>query len=101
MTECRSISTDEDDQIFDAREEPDGEETVPPNAGTAASSIRSTAVRSHPNRSVRLSGIPPEAIGGLVKVPNWVMAEASLDVLFNDRATQQVAELQVNRVSCK
>lgn len=99
MAECRSVCTEEDNQTYDAREEPDGEETI--SSGASGATTRFSAVPSQSNRSVRLSGIPCDDIDGLVKVPDWVMAEASLDVLFNDRANQQIAELQVNRVRFK
>lgn len=99
LTECRSISTEEDDQTYAAREEPDGEETI--STGASAATTRLSAVPSRSSRSVRLSDVPGDVIDDSVKVPDWVMAEASLDVLFNERANQQIAELQVNRVSSK
>lgn len=99
-TECRSISTEDEDNSFDAREEPDGEENIASNSNILTAPMRPMPGTSQSNRNVRLSGTMSETIEhGLVKVPNWVMAEASLDVQFNDRATEQIAELQVNRVS--
>lgn len=34
-----------------------------------------------------------------VKVPNWILSDATLEVVFNERATQQIDEFQINRVS--
>lgn len=34
-----------------------------------------------------------------VKVPNWILADTTLEVVFNERATQQIDEFQINRVS--
>lgn len=101
--DCRSISTEDDEQLlFDAREEPDGEETVPSNGGIARSqAVVSSSTSAELRKSLQSSGNQIQASGGLVKVPNWIMAETSLDVLFNERANQQTEDLQVNRVSFK
>lgn len=103
QTECHPKTVVENVQTFDAREEPDGEETVS-SAAIAAST--STAHRlplsslSQSNRCDQSPGYLRDDTAG-VKVPKWVLAETSLDVLFNERANQQIAELEVNRVSFK
>lgn len=33
-----------------------------------------------------------------VKVPNWILNDTTLEVVFNERATQQIDEFQINRV---
>lgn len=32
-------------------------------------------------------------------MPNWILADTTLEVVFNERATQQINEFQINRVS--
>lgn len=92
-------STEEDAQTFDAREEPDGEETEISDTNIARTSIVSSAVPSHSSQTLELSSISRGTTNGLIKVPEWVMAEAPLNVLFNERANQQISDLEVNRVS--
>lgn len=91
VAECRSISTEEEEQVFDAREEPDGEETATSNA-----SFRTTINQSRPNSQIYDASHKANS----VKVPDWISSEAALNVLFNDRANSQIAELNVNRVGC-
>lgn len=85
--EHQSISTEDESQAFDAREEPDGEETASKNA--------------QPN--VQQTIILPSSASGIasnaVKVPNWILSDNTLEVVFNERATQQIDEFQINRVS--
>lgn len=88
--ECRSISTEEEEQIIHAREEPDGEETASSNT-----SYRTSIGQSRPTSQIYDVSHKPNS----VKVPDWITSEAALDVLFNDRANSQIAELNVNRVS--
>lgn len=33
-----------------------------------------------------------------VKVPNWILSDTTLEVVFNERATKQIDEFQINRV---
>lgn len=63
------------DNITDTldREEPDGEE----NFGTAQL---------------------PTASSSAVKVPNWINNPTKMDVKFTDRATEQLRELELNKV---
>lgn len=92
FAECRSISTEEEDQIFDLREEPDGAET----------SIANGTIRSSTSQNRPLSQIfDASAKSSAIKVPEWVASEASLDVQFNERADNQIVELEVDRVSRK
>lgn len=90
LAECRSISTEDEEQEFDAREDPDGEETV-----ASGVSQRPSVAQARPPS--QLSDVLHKA--NSVKVPDWISSEAALEVLFNDRATGQLAELTVNRVS--
>lgn len=34
-----------------------------------------------------------------VRVPNWILSDTTLDVMFNERATSQIDEFQMNRVN--
>lgn len=85
--ENHSVSTEDESQGFDAREEPDGEETISRNA-------QPQIPQMSPSPSAA-----PTLHSQTVKVPNWIMADTSLEVLFNERATQQINEFQINRVS--
>lgn len=86
--ENQSISMEDESQAFDAREEPDGEETI---ARNAQPQVQATALSPGCTGTVSISNA--------VKVPNWILAETTLEVLFNERATQQIDEFQINRVS--
>lgn len=83
-SEHQSVSTEEDSQEFDAREEPDGEETATRNVQTIA---------QQPSPS--FASVPK---CDTVKVPNWVLSDSTLEVVFNERATKQIDEFQINRV---
>lgn len=84
----QSTSVEDEDESIDTREEPDGEETINKNS----SSQRSTSFIPAGNTA---SG----SNGATVKVPNWILSDTSLEVVFNDRATAQIDEFQINRVS--
>lgn len=84
--EHQSISTEDESQEFDAREEPDGEETTSRNAQP---NVQTTIIS--PGSA---SGVTSDA----VKVPNWILSDNTLEVVFNERATQQIDEFQINRV---
>lgn len=85
----QSISTEDESQTFDTREEPDGEETI-------ARSIAANA-----QTSIASPGSASAIVGhDSVKVPNWILSDTTLEVVFNDRATSQIDEFQINRVSC-
>lgn len=84
----QSTSAEDEDESIDTREEPDGEETINKNL----SSQRST---SFIPTGTTASG----SNGATVKVPNWILSDTSLEVVFNDRATSQIEEFQINRVS--
>lgn len=84
----QSVSTEDESQAFDAREEPDGEETIARSAQPQAPhSTQSPGVASNAH------------ISDSVKVPNWILADTTLEVVFNERATQQIGEFHINRVS--
>lgn len=81
------MSTEDESQGFDAREEPDGEETISRSAQPQISQLNqssSTALTVNPQT---------------VKVPNWILADVVLEVVFNERATQQINEFGINQVS--
>lgn len=80
MSIC-SVSTEVESHGFDAREEPDGEETISCHVQPQSSST-STA----------------QAVTEIVKVPNWILNDTTMEVVFNDRATQQITEFQIDRV---
>lgn len=84
----QSISTDDESQTFDTREEPDGEETI--SRGIAA--MAQTLISS-PGSASAIVGHDS------VKVPNWILSDTILDVVFNERATSQIDEFQINRVN--
>lgn len=84
----QSTSVEDEDESIDTREEPDGEETINKNS----SSQRSTTFIPGGNTA---SGSNCTT----VKVPNWILSDTSLEVVFNDRATLQIEEFQINRVS--
>ncbi|XP_031634569.1 uncharacterized protein LOC116347902 [Contarinia nasturtii] len=81
LTETQSVSTEDESQAFDAREEPDGEETISRNA-QAQGQVLSPS---------------PAVSSQTVKVPNWILADTTLEVVFNERATQQIVEFRINR----
>lgn len=82
--ENQSISTEDESQEFDAREEPDGEETVSKNAQSTSQQPTLNSVST--------------ANCNAVKVPNWILSDSPLSVVFNERAQQQIDEFQINRV---
>lgn len=84
----QSVSTEDESSSFDAREEPDGEETTTRNIPAI---VQPTMVSP-----VSASGVTTT---DSVKVPNWILSDATLEVVFNERATQQIDEFQINRVS--
>lgn len=84
----QSVSTEDESQAFDAREEPDGEETIARSAQPQVQHLsQSPGVASNAH------------ISDAVKVPNWILADTTLEVVFNERATQQIDEFHINRVS--
>lgn len=82
--ENQSISTEDESQEFDAREEPDGEETVSKNA-------QSTSQQPTLN-SISMANC------NAVKVPNWILSDSPLSVVFNEHAQQQIDDFQINQV---
>lgn len=76
-----SVSTEVEGQGFDAREDPDGEETISRHVQPQSSSPSSA-----------------QAVTETVKVPNWILNDTTMEVVFNDRATQQITEFQIDRV---
>lgn len=81
--ENNSVSTENESQGFDAREEPDGEETISRGVQPLLSQLGPSPCT-----------MPP------VRVPNWILADTTLkQVVFNERATQQINEFQINQVS--
>lgn len=80
--ENHSVSTEDESQGFDAREEPDGEETI-------SRSVQPLLPQLGPSSST----MPP------VKVPNWILADTTLVVSFNEKAKKQINEFQINQVS--
>lgn len=69
-----SIEHREDTTSTD-REEPDGEE----NFGVTTNQL-------------------PTASSSAVKVPNWIGNSSKLNVIFKDRAAEQLSELELNKV---
>lgn len=90
------------EEVYGSREDPDGEETDISN-GTIATGAQSLLASANPqsttHRNIPASGSRHSLHSSGVKVPNWVMAESSLSVVFNERAETQVQELDVNKVS--
>lgn len=80
---------DDDDQ-FDMREEPDGEETM--NKNSQSSAQQSTSFNSTGTTSNRSNS-------NTIKVPNWILSDATLEVAFNERAASQIQEFHIDRVS--
>lgn len=67
-----------------SREDPDGEETENTAIGGGAVGGVCSTINSLKSP--------------IVKVPDWILADTGLRVVFNERAERQVAELSVNRV---
>ncbi|XP_055316379.1 tRNA (adenine(37)-N6)-methyltransferase isoform X2 [Sitodiplosis mosellana] len=84
LTENHSVSTEDENQGFDAREEPDGEETI-------SRDVQPQLLQLSPSPST-----VPAATSETVKVPNWILADTTMEVVFNDRATQQINELNIS-----
>lgn len=76
-------------EFFNSREEPDGEETIKATPATATASSATACTNSMNSTSTPI-----------VKVPNWINNEIALRVLFNDRAENQLNDLQVDKVNC-
>lgn len=68
---------DESTTSFD-REEPDGEE----NAGVGTKQL-------------------PAASGSSVKIPNWIDNPSALTVIFTDRSSEQLSQLELNKVNVR
>lgn len=84
----QSTSVKGENESIDTREEPDGEETINKNSLSQRSkSFIPTGTTATGNNCAS------------VKVPNWISSDTSLEVVFNDRATSQIEEFQINRVS--
>lgn len=79
--------------MFDRREEPDGEETIAKNSLNLvmqqSSSSSSSSSHSALNAVMNFES---------VRVPNWIQSDATLEVVFNERATAQIDEFQIDRV---
>lgn len=83
----QSTSAEDEDESIDTREEPDGEETINKNSTSQRSTLISTGTTASGSNCAT------------VKVPNWILSDTSLEVIFNDRATSQIDEFHINRVS--
>lgn len=92
ISDNQSISTEDESQTFDTREEPDGEETIA--RGIAAANTQTTTIVS-PGSAASVAIVGHDS----VKVPNWILSDTTLEVVFNDRATSQIDEFQINRVN--
>lgn len=85
-----------------SREEPDGEESD--GAVGGAATVASTSVTA----SGAMGGVVDDvvddatataAVRTTVRVPDWILAPPTLEVLFNERAEKELEELGVDRVS--
>lgn len=91
----------ESEEYFGSREEPEGEEGIDHSGTTNAQSLQN--VTNSPSIALR-NTIPNSSsrdnlLSSTVKVPTWVMSESVLDVAFNDRAEEQIQQLQLNKVN--
>lgn len=79
-----------------SREEPDGEESD--GAAVGASGAGSPA--SPTTDAIVVGGGVPMAFPAAtkVRVPDWILAAPTLEVLFNERAEAELSELNVDRV---
>lgn len=62
--------------------------------GIAAANTQTTSVVS-PGSAASVAIVGQDS----VKVPNWILSDTTLEVVFNDRATSQIDKYQINRVS--
>lgn len=88
----QSISTEDESQTFDTREEPDGEETMA--RGIAAANTQQTTTIVSPSSAASVAIVGHDS----VKVPNWILSDTTLEVVFNERANSQIDEFHINRV---
>lgn len=78
------------DDSYGTREEPDGEEADMSNGATALTQqINATLYNDKRSGRHNLAN---------VRVPNWVTADSTLSVTFNERAEQQMSALHVDQV---
>lgn len=89
MVQLETQSTEDECQEFDRREEPDGEETINKNTQSLTQQQPSTGSAS----------ASATTNCNAVKVPNWILNDTTMEVVFNERATAQLHEFQINRVS--
>lgn len=73
--------------FFSSREEPDGEESVNDTPPVAGSSHTISVAR------------PVGTAAAVVRVPDWIMSAPTLRVLFNERATAEIQEIGVDKVT--
>lgn len=74
--------------LCEAREAPDGQETL--DSSTATASTSTAKIKSTPSQEDPL-------VLGTVRVPNWITAGPTLTVSFNEQAQTQIDELGINR----
>lgn len=92
-----------------SREEPDGEESADgiAGAGAAAGAVGGAAAGAADgdddgNARNDVEGNSDNGGGSIavpVRVPDWIMDEPTLEVLFNERAEAELTELGIDRVS--
>lgn len=94
ISDNQSISTEDESQTFDTREEPDGEETIARSIAANAQQ-QTNAIVSPGSAAASVAIVGHDS----VKVPNWILSDNTLEVVFNERATSQIDEFHINRVN--
>lgn len=54
--------------------------------------------REEPDGEENFSSNTPATSTSIVKVPNWIDNPSKLDVILTDRASEQLSELELNKV---
>lgn len=90
------MSIDDESQHGVRREDPDGEETAAINSQITMQQSSSSSSSSPSSTNSTPSSIANYA--ATVRVPNWILSESSLEVVFNERAAAQIQEYQINQV---